>query len=373
MAWVPRCTPYRRPEKRRPPYTRAVCRVVNAPRWPPGGASVPTVSAAGTTPTALPPRRPCRADNATRCPPEAISVLPHRRPEQRRPPYPRAVCRVVNAPRWPPGGASVPTVSGAGTTPTALPPRHPCRVVNAPRWPPGGASVPTVSAAGTTPTALRPRHPCRVVNAPRWPRGGGAVPTVSAAGTTPTALRPRRPCRVVNATRWPPGRTSVHTVSAGRKRCPPYARAALVGWATPRVRPPYQPASGCSRLGQRLALAPFHEGLEEQGEQRHAGEQGGRGEGGGGLVVVVQLLDQQRQRQGLVHDGAGHHGHRAELAHRPGVGDHHPVQQRPLDVGQGDVPEDLPAISTQGQGGGFLLGPLALHGGNQDARHIGRG
>src|SRR5690606_1275734 len=156
------------------------------------GASVPTVSAAGTTPTALRPRHPCRVVNARvghevglRCalhrrteqrrPPYTYAVLvgwstprvgrqaglrcaPHRRPEQRRPPSTRAVCRVVNAPRWPPGGASVPTVSAAGTTPTALPPRRPCRVVNATRWPPGRTSVPTVSAAGTTPTALPPRR-----------------------------------------------------------------------------------------------------------------------------------------------------------------------------------------------------------------------
>src|SRR5690606_5809677 len=136
-----------------------------------------------------------------------------------------------------------------------------------------GASVHTVSAAGKAPTALRPRHPCRVVNAPRWPPGGASVPTVSAAGTAPTALHPRRPCRVVNAPRWPPGGASVHTVSAGRKRCPPYARVAVVGAGNATCPPaPYQPASGCSRLGQRLALAPFHEGLEEQGEQRHAGE-----------------------------------------------------------------------------------------------------
>src|SRR5690606_20045981 len=89
----------------------------------------------------------------------------------------------------------------------------------------------------TTPTALRPRRRCRVVNATRWPPGGAAVPTVSAAGTTPTALRPRRPCRVVNARvghqaglRCPPYRRP-------EQRRPPYARAALVGWATPASAP----------------------------------------------------------------------------------------------------------------------------------------
>src|SRR5690554_216712 len=99
MAWVPRCTPYRRPEKRRPPYTRAVCRVVNAPRWPPGGAAVPTVSAAGTTPTALPPRHPCRVVNARVGHRAKLRCTPYRRPEQRRPPYTRAALVGWSTPR----------------------------------------------------------------------------------------------------------------------------------------------------------------------------------------------------------------------------------------------------------------------------------
>ena len=38
---------------------------------------------------------------------------------------------------------------------------------------------------------------------------------------------------------------------------------------------------------------------------------------------------------------ARHHGNGAELAHRPGVAEHHTVEQAPLDVRQGDAPEDL--------------------------------
>src|SRR5690606_38581217 len=98
-----------------------------------------------------------------------------------------------------------------------------------------GASVPTVSAAGTTPTALRPRRPCRVVNAPRWPPGGASVRTASAAGTTPTALHPRRPCRADNATRCPPEAISVLPHRRPEQRRPPYTYAALVGRTAPRV------------------------------------------------------------------------------------------------------------------------------------------
>src|SRR5690606_10927778 len=74
---------HRRPEKRRPPYgsCASACRVVNATRWPPDGASVQ--SAIGGR-------------------------------EKRRPPYGScaSACRVVNATRWPPGGASVQTAIG---------------------------------------------------------------------------------------------------------------------------------------------------------------------------------------------------------------------------------------------------------------------
>src|SRR5690554_5060640 len=117
-----------------------------------------------------------------------------------------------------------------------------------------GASVPTVSAAGTTPTALRPRHPCRVVNAPRWPRGGGAVPTVSAAGTTPRVVRRKRsrysPIGGRKSADRPTPAPSVgwstprvgHQVGlrcppyrGPEQRRPPYPRAILVGWSTPRV------------------------------------------------------------------------------------------------------------------------------------------
>src|SRR5690606_25357466 len=65
-----RCMPYRRPERRRPPYVRAtyrtllvlrlgsgwergIGRVVNASRWPPSAAAVHAVPAAGKAPTAL--------------------------------------------------------------------------------------------------------------------------------------------------------------------------------------------------------------------------------------------------------------------------------------------------------------------------------
>src|SRR5690606_37796873 len=55
----PRCKPYRRPEKRRPPYQSGARhvdrprRVVNATRWPPVEASVPLAAAVGKMPAAL--------------------------------------------------------------------------------------------------------------------------------------------------------------------------------------------------------------------------------------------------------------------------------------------------------------------------------
>src|SRR5690606_33303945 len=58
-----------------------------------------------------------------------------------------------------------------------------------------------------------------------------------------------------------------------------------------RLKPLLQRSLARGGLGQRLPLAPFHEGLQKQRQQRHARQQGGGGEGGGGLVVVVQLVD----------------------------------------------------------------------------------
>jgi hypothetical protein len=65
--------------------------------------------------------------------------------------------------------------------------------------------------------------------------------------------------------------------------------------------------------------------------------------------------------------------HRAELAHRPGVGEDHAVQQAPLDVGQGDVPEGLPAVGAEHHRGFFFLLALRLHQRDQLAGDEGEG
>src|SRR5690606_2350743 len=98
-----------------------------------------------------------------------------------------------------------------------------------------GASVPTVSAAGTTPTALRPRRPCRVVNARVGHQAGLRCPPYRRPEQRRPPYARAAPCRVVNARvghqaglRCPPYRRP-------EQRRPPYARAAVVGWSTPRV------------------------------------------------------------------------------------------------------------------------------------------
>ncbi len=53
----------------------------------------------------------------------------------------------------------------------------------------------------------------------------------------------------------------------------------------------------------------------------------------------------QRHGVGVAADVAGDHRHRAELAHRAGVAQDHAVEQAPLDVGQRDAPEGLPAAA----------------------------
>ncbi|MNZ59213.1 hypothetical protein D3C78_772430 [compost metagenome] len=69
------------------------------------------------------------------------------------------------------------------------------------------------------------------------------------------------------------------------------------------------------------------------------------------------------QRQGVGHatNVAGHHRHRAKLAHGPRGAQHHAVDQAPFDVRQGHVPEHLPAVGTEQARSLFFLGALLLH------------
>ena len=77
--------------------------------------------------------------------------------------------------------------------------------------------------------------------------------------------------------------------------------------------------------------------LRTKRHQREQREQRGDGEGRDEVVFVVENFDVERHGVGLAADVAGHHGDRAEFAHRPGVAEKHAVEQAPLDVRQGDA------------------------------------
>src|SRR6478609_3219547 len=103
-------------------------------------------------------------------------------------------------------------------------------------------------------------------------------------------------------------------------------------------------AKRLSMLRSSMLMGPaFDELLETQRDEREHGQQRCAGERGGELVLVVEDLDVQREGVGRAADVTGHHGHGAELAHRPCVAENDAVEQAPLDVGQRDAPERLPA------------------------------
>src|SRR5690606_15653191 len=72
-------------------------------------------------------------------------------------------------------------------------------------------------------------------------------------------------------------------------------------------------------------------------------------------------------------DVAGDDGNGAELAHRAGIAEDHPVEQSPADIGQGDAPERLPTVGSEHAGSLFLLRSLCLHEWNQLASDEGEG
>ena len=76
---------------------------------------------------------------------------------------------------------------------------------------------------------------------------------------------------------------------------------------------------------------------------------------------------------GLPANVARHHRHRTELAHGARIAEDHAVDQAPLDVGQRDMPEGLPAGGAQHDGGFFLFVALRFHERNQFARHERKG
>ncbi|MND94044.1 hypothetical protein D3C80_862480 [compost metagenome] len=120
-------------------------------------------------------------------------------------------------------------------------------------------------------------------------------------------------------------------------------------------------------------MAVLEEGLQDQRHQRQNRQQGGGRKGADEVILVVENLDVQRQGVGQAANMAGYHRDSPELAHGPGIGQQHAIQQGPADVGQGDEDKDCGGPCAQGQGGQFLVRPLLLHQRDQLARHIGQG
>ena len=69
----------------------------------------------------------------------------------------------------------------------------------------------------------------------------------------------------------------------------------------------------------------------------------------------------QRHGVGQAAYVARHHRHRAEFTHGAGVAQEHAVEQAPFDVGQGHIPEGLPAISAEREGCLLIAIALFLH------------
>lgn len=69
----------------------------------------------------------------------------------------------------------------------------------------------------------------------------------------------------------------------------------------------------------------------------------------------------ERDGVGLASDMAGDDGDGAELSHGPGVAKDDAAEERPFDIGEGDAPEGLPTVGSEGDGGLFLGVSLSLH------------
>src|SRR5690606_2616771 len=86
-------------------------------------------------------------------------------------------------------------------------------------------------------------------------------------------------------------------------------------------------------------VAVFDIAFNYYGDQRQRGKQRRHGKGGSKHIFVVQHFDMQRHGVGFTADTARHHGHGAKLTHCTGITQHNTVNQAPLDIGQGNVPE----------------------------------
>ena len=102
--------------------------------------------------------------------------------------------------------------------------------------------------------------------------------------------------------------------------------------------------TGRERLTLRL---PLDHALGHQRHQRQQRQQRGDGEGRRRSCIRCRGSRRAAAGVGQAADVAGHHRHRAELAHRAGVAQDHAVEQAPLDVRQRDAEEGLPAAGAQ--------------------------
>ena len=86
---------------------------------------------------------------------------------------------------------------------------------------------------------------------------------------------------------------------------------------------------------------------DHQARHRDQGEQGGHGVGGPLLEVLVGVLDLLGGRHGLAGDVARDDLDRTELADGPGQGEHHAVDDGPLDAGERDPAEGLAPVRPE--------------------------
>ena len=88
---------------------------------------------------------------------------------------------------------------------------------------------------------------------------------------------------------------------------------------------------------------PFKEAFECEGDEGEGRQKGRNGEGRRRIVFVVENLNMQWQGIGQPPDMARDHRNRAKFTHRSRIAKNHPIKETPADIGQGDVPEDLPS------------------------------
>ena len=111
-------------------------------------------------------------------------------------------------------------------------------------------------------------------------------------------------------------------------------------------------ASRCSFVlggGGIAADFPLEQGFGDQRKQAQEGEEGGEGEGAadaGAAVAGVEVFDFAGEGVGFTGEVLRDYGDGAEFAHGAGVAQDDAVEEAPLDVGEGDVPEGLPAIGA---------------------------